>query len=402
MRRCKEHSIFKLLLPSICLVTLAVGNVDADCNPQFKQVNEDGFGDPLNIYAWAMKAFNGYLYVGTGHLASARDEYSGTAELWRFDGTNWEQIIDDGFGNPNNTGIRNLVIYKDYLYAGVLNAVEGAQIWRSKDGMVWGRVMEGGFNDVGNEAIRGMVEFDGYLFAGAQDTAGGNGALWASPGANVWLPIAPEAFGFPNNSSVHDVGTFKGRLYAGIRNTESGAQVWRTVNGIDWKRVVGPSAPTQAGFGNPLNVLVFHFKEFGDRLYLTTGNARRGFGVFRTEDGVNYEQIADYGFGDRENAYGWRMHVYEGALWLGVANTNILGKGGSVFRTYDGTAWEEMIGANGSYMGYGFDDTRNWGIRTFETYNGKLYLGTAQCWFPGCETFLTGAEVWEWPGESCP
>ena len=384
---------YLLLSPSVAF---------SSCDPQFRQVNEDGFGDPLNIYAWSMKAFKGYLYVGTAHMAATRDEFQGTAELWRYDGNEWEQIMDDGFGNPFNTGIRNLVIYNDRLYAAVANEAQGAQIWRSIDGVNWVRVMDGGFDDIGNEAVRGMVDFKGRLFAGAQDTAGGNGALWASYGGAFWTPVAPEAFLFPNNSSVHDVGKYQDVIYAGVRNTNSGAQVWRSPDGVDWEMVVGPGAPTRAGFGNPKTVLTFHFQEFNDLLYLATANAVDGFALFRTADGVNYERIGEYGFGDGENAYGWRMHTYEGALWLGVTSTNILRKGGSVFRSFDGENWEEMIGAAGTYMGYGFDDTRNWGIRSFETYNGKLYIGTAQCWFEGCERFVTGAEVWEWSGESCP
>ena len=34
-------------------------------NPCLHQVNADGFGNALNRYAWSMKVFGPYLYVGT-------------------------------------------------------------------------------------------------------------------------------------------------------------------------------------------------------------------------------------------------------------------------------------------------------------------------------------------------
>jgi len=410
--RCRLVGRFAggLLLPALCVVALVLtsmphgtgGQAVAACDPQFTQVNEDGFGDRFNVYATAMKEFGAHLYIGTSHIAGANPEFDGSAELWRYDGANWEQITDDGFGNPRNTGIRNLAIFDGMLYAAVANAVDGAEIWRSTDGISWEPVMQGGFGVPGNEVIRALKVFRGRLYAGTQNTADRAGQLWMSVNGTTWFPIAPEGFGFPNNSSMHTMGRFGGMLYVGVRNAASGAQVWRSADGLRFEQVVGRLASTPDGFGNPNTVLVFHMHRFNDMLYLGTANLDDGFAIYRTTDGLSYEQVGELGFGDPDNMYGWRFRTFEKALWLGGANKNVLAKGASVWRTFDGDNWEEMVGPNGTYMGYGFDDTRNWGVRTFETFGDKLYIGTAQCPMNDCDKIVSGAEVWEWPGEVCP
>jgi hypothetical protein len=61
-----------------------------------------------------------------------------------------------------------------------------------------------------------------------------------------------------------------------------------------------------------------------------------------------------------------------------------------------------MIGPNpGAFLGYGFDDQYNWGIRSFGVFQDKLYIGTGNCFSCG-QTGEMGAEIWEWPGEVCP
>ena len=173
--------------------------VGADCNPQFMQVNQDGFGDRFNIYAWSMKEFNGYLYVGTLNQKKG-------AELWRYDGDTWEQIVDAGFGNPNNTGIRNLTRFGGQLYAGVMNETEGAGVWRSADGVTWAPVIEGGFGNPGNSAVRGMFRFKRQLYVSLQAVDGSEGELWRSPNGTLWIPVALQGFG--------NVGSNAARLIA--------------------------------------------------------------------------------------------------------------------------------------------------------------------------------------------
>ena len=73
--------------------------------------------------------------------------------------------------------------------------------------------------------------------------------------------------------------------------------------------------------------------------------------------------------------------------------------GGRLYRSHDGSTWVEEVGPFGSLAPPGFDDDLNHGLRTLESYQGALFVGTAQCFF--CDFAVTGAEVWR-RDASCP
>ncbi|MCX8044606.1 MAG: hypothetical protein N3B18_10860 [Desulfobacterota bacterium] len=52
-------------------------------------ISQSGFGNVKNYSVVAMAEYNGYLYVMT------RNEVQG-AEIWRYDGTRWEQVLFPG------------------------------------------------------------------------------------------------------------------------------------------------------------------------------------------------------------------------------------------------------------------------------------------------------------------
>ena len=105
-----------------------------------------GFGDDCNEYPWSMLVYNGSLYVGTSHVQSYNIVLErggflkwtaciqppvGGGELWKYDGTNCEQINTDGFGDQYNTGIREMIVYDGRLIAGLLNVKTGCELWES-------------------------------------------------------------------------------------------------------------------------------------------------------------------------------------------------------------------------------------------------------------------------------
>lgn len=104
-----------------------------------------GFGNLFNGYFWAMGVHDDWLYVGTydasGFLPwtimdKLRDRahrlFSGIGvekllrnrgfELWRsYDGENWLPVNKQGFNNPYNVGIRNLISTPHGLFVGTAN-----------------------------------------------------------------------------------------------------------------------------------------------------------------------------------------------------------------------------------------------------------------------------------------
>lgn len=365
----------------------------------FQQVNIDGWGDSDNVYAWAMFSFQGMLYVTTLTLDGTQPDNEGIrseGSVYRYDGTDWEVVTENGFGNDHNDGFRCMYEYNGYIYTGSLNELDGAELWRSSNGVVWERVAAQGFGDPTNQAIREMAEFQGKLYVGTQNISLGAGDIWMSSDGVNFEPVTMDGFGNVNNSSFHCFIDFGGYLYVGTRNLDQGGEIWRTGDGDNWEQVVGTDAAIAGGFGTADNDAVFHMMTFKGALYATTGNSIDGFGLFRSTDGETWEQVGDYGFGNASNTFGWRMEVYDGALWLGASNSDPT-QGGTLWRSTDGQVWEQMVGADSATGDdYGMDNIENWGFRSLEVYNDQLYVGSANYPYHSAGLLADGAQVFVW------
>ncbi len=126
---------------------------------------DSGFGDQSNAYLWSMAVHQGRLYCGTWDssaeisLAIRRwplvlqnlpaiikgllrvkprpgplDRVFGIgAELYvSDDGVNWQRVFNDGLGNPDNYGVRNMLSVGDVLYIGMANPVDGLEIFEMR------------------------------------------------------------------------------------------------------------------------------------------------------------------------------------------------------------------------------------------------------------------------------
>ena len=105
-----------------------------------------GFDNPFNGYFWCMEKHNGWLYVGTFNscvfmryadlMRQPRKirfmlrrvgiesivQREGGFDFWRSrDGIHWEAVTQNGFDNPYNYGIRNLVSTPHGLFVGTAN-----------------------------------------------------------------------------------------------------------------------------------------------------------------------------------------------------------------------------------------------------------------------------------------
>ena len=388
--RTLRKSLSAILIASTAAIALLPSSASAQC---FTQVNDDGWGDMANLYAWSQAVFNDQLYVGTFSPDIG-------ARIFRYDGANWETVVTNGLTSPNNTGVRNLIVFNGQLYAGTFNADDGGEVWRTSDGDNWETVVSGGFGNPLNTGVRAMRIFANRLLIGVQaDDAVGQ--LYSTQDGENYSPLILFGLGGAN-TSIHALEEFNGWLYLGTKNSSSGLQVWRSLNGRNWDNVVGPLADTVSGFGFAKNNVVFDLHTYDGHLYVGSGNWPFGFTMFRSADGINYTQVGQQGFGEVDNAYGWRFHTYNDQLWFGVMNRDIFNKGASLFRSTDGLTWEKLVGGGGTFFGYGFNNGKNWGIRSFAEFNGDLYIGTAQCWVEFCRPFMIGAEVWKYTEAACP
>jgi hypothetical protein len=123
-----------------------------------------GFGNLFNGYVWTLASHDDWLYTGTfdwsvmlrwtnaseappkvvrffDHLdPEFIVSHASGADLWRSrDGENWMPVTRQGFGNPYNAGIRNLVSTPHGLFAGTANffgprvAVRHGSEWAYED-----------------------------------------------------------------------------------------------------------------------------------------------------------------------------------------------------------------------------------------------------------------------------
>jgi len=192
-------------------------------NNALTQVNTDGFdGSSDNSETWALTVFNGEIYAGVGQSAVA-----GQAEIWKSsNGTDWEKIMDGGFGDNSNQRISAFFTFREQLYAGTLNNATGTEVWRRIADTSWEQVNTDGFGDSGNTWTGDTVAIiNGTIYLGTRnDTTGGE--LFLSTNGETWTQEGSDGFGDVDNYAIYAI-TFNGRIYLGFSSGD-GAEVWRT------------------------------------------------------------------------------------------------------------------------------------------------------------------------------
>jgi hypothetical protein len=106
---------------------------------------DDGFGDYYNKYAWSMDTAGNALWVGTVHHHLIPWPKSYGCEVWRYDGTELEPIVENvegekpnGFGEWWNRAARSMIEYPEgsgnivvgtLTFKRLLEEQEGCEVW---------------------------------------------------------------------------------------------------------------------------------------------------------------------------------------------------------------------------------------------------------------------------------
>ena len=359
--------------------------------PGWQQVNLNGFGD-RNSSIGALAPFGGYLYAGTYKYADHG------AQIWRMDAAgNWTPVMTNGFGVYYNIGIDHLVEFNGKLYAGVWNSTPnppytdtGGEIWRSSDGTNWEAVMQGGFGDRYNGEVMRLGVFNNQIYAGTWSYTDTHGAeIWRSDtgDAGDWERVVSNGLSGPANKAVLTMEEFNGAFYAGTYSyigDYDGADVWRTTDGSTWTAVI-----TNGFVGDNTTYAVSALEPFGGYLYAGIGrydlstNSYPGGQIWRCSQASGCDEPADWevvvadGFGGAAFDID-SLLVFEDRLYAIAYHPDGLG----VWRTADGTTWEQVGFA-------GFGDSNNEGVywdNSAVVFNNHLYLGTTNG--------ANGGEVW--------
>jgi hypothetical protein len=156
------------------------------------QVSTDGFGTFNNWGIGALDEYNGYLYAAT---RTADGSGFGT-QVWRCQTcdqpSDWVRVVDNAFGNSSATGRSGLEVYDGFLYLVVPNPVSGMQVWRTLNGTAWEQVATNGFGDSANVSSywdNSVIVFSGGLYIGTETSANG-GQVWLYLGQHTFVPVA--------------------------------------------------------------------------------------------------------------------------------------------------------------------------------------------------------------------
>jgi len=243
------------------------------------QVAFPGF-DPTNVGIFQFAVFNGYIYAGT-YTGEAGEAPPFGVEIWRSSTGNsgdWTQVVSNGFDNDVGTNrIVALYVYNGYLYAGT-DDWSGTEVWRSNNGTDWDQVNLDGFGDTFNWSVS-LEFFKGYLYAGTY-----NYFTSDNPGCELWRCIlcngsdwervtSVKGFGDIENRAIWSLEIFDGFLYAMTYNNTTGIEVWRTQDGTNWVQV------NRDGFEDSSNKSPYFDNSvttYKDNLYIGTKNGTSG------------------------------------------------------------------------------------------------------------------------------
>jgi hypothetical protein len=171
-------------------------------------------------------------------LYAATDNETTGGEVWRTDnGTTWNQVNADGFGNANNTRVVSLETFGGQLYASTQNSTDGGAVWRTANGTDWEWVVNDGFGDVNNIDIASLVAFDGDLYAvvGNFDTGA---EVWHSSTGDrgSWKLVVDTGFGTGRGAVVgwdNVTAVYENSLYVGTFTFGSGGgRVWQMLRQV--------------------------------------------------------------------------------------------------------------------------------------------------------------------------
>ncbi len=372
------------------------------------------------------------------------------AEIWRYDPRRgkWERVYRsplvtrDGTTVSRDLGYRGMLVFKGRtdpepaLYAAGISAT-GLHLLRSFDGQNFEEIGEPGFGDPRMVSARSMIAWRGRMYVTPVGATGKTPnetdvpVIMESddPASGQWQEVCLPAFGDDANKAVAEIEVFDDHLYAATLNPSAGFQLYKTrARGkppYAWTPVISMGA-----YRGYLNEGIAHMCEFEGALYLATGIAGGGYnrwhhigpaaaellriypddswdllvGVPRlTPDGMKLPLSGlGPGFDHPLNGYMWRLCEHEGWLYVGTYNSavffpfkpvrvpeeilrllklkddqELLARygGGHLWRTRDGERFFPVT-TNG------FGTPFNYGIRQLRSTPYGLFVGTANPFGP--------------------
>jgi hypothetical protein len=383
----------------------------------WEKVVDSGFSDKHNMCIWSMITYKGFLYVGTLNFTNGCKVYRSKTG----DKDDWEKVSETGFDKSCRCeGARTMLVYNDLLWIVTYSRLHGSQVWvtngeySAKKGiLIWKKANVNGFGQ--GEKIpgsRAMVVYKNKLHVGTQ-YRGEVPRIYRYDGEINLDKLEPEKWTWINKdwqedeyniaafSLIGDMLNFKtpdgkeyvytsiysevAHLVGQFKRTPNfkiikeiikfflkmRCSIWR-YNGEKWEMVSKP------GFGKK-NIMAMASLAFKDSIYFGTTKILGGE-IWQSKDGLNWERVMKRGFSYPFNLSVWELHVFKDRLVVGMQNQWIgcqiwVSKQDRPTKNKDFT----KISKTGMTKRLQINPfkLKQDGIKTMETFNGKLYAGTA-------------------------
>jgi hypothetical protein len=426
----------------VSLIIAALFIIAPTCPPPpervWRAVTTDGLGDPTEEGFWDALVVGAAQVPGGSHMFTISWNSDNGGRVFRTsDGDNYEPISDPGFGNPENWALLGLEYYQDCLYVSTWNGAEGGELWRSCDALetspTWEQVVDSGFGNPDNHTAGTHVKAWGdRLLIGTFNPLANDGPRMFSSfngDSGTWVEVSPPKFGLLHAISDMTIGhvfSGDGAYYVGVE-----IQLISSIPGIKKGCLIVRGSPNGAtytwevindpGFvplpdGNLFNIACTDIDEYvtiingqvSHWLYASTWNPATGGQLWRTlggEDSISWEQIPNfYPAGEELSNYwgfweitpvgqelfvaGWGRHTtVEGPIFNPVSFSRGLTvdttTGGWLFRSLDGVNFEEIPSPSG-----GWGEYPQTGVNRVVPFRGEIYVFTQSWGFPG--------QIWVW------
>jgi len=295
----------------------------------FRVVGPPGLGNPRVSSFRAMTVFDGHLFVPPAGEGITLNSNRASVVMRSPDPAAgaWSEACEPGFGDPTNTGIFEMAVFGDHLYAGTFNASHGYQVWKTPATgdrpCRWVKVLDcGAHRGPSNEIAMSMCAFKDALYIGSAVQNGGYDRVnRVGPAASELVRLRADdswdlLVGEPRHTPDGDKAPLSGidpgfdNIFAGYFWRMAVHDGWLYLSTFDWSIFLHYA-------GRPSPAARRLVDEYGlDRVAGRGG----GFELWRTQDGVVWIPVTLDGLGNPYN-YGARTLVSTPhGLALGTAN----------------------------------------------------------------------------------
>ncbi|MFC1904233.1 hypothetical protein ACFLXT_00485 [Chloroflexota bacterium] len=172
------------------------------------------------IYVW-----ENMIYVGThaGKGCKIFQSTSGDPGTWTKNAG-----VGSGWGVPLNHDVAAMAEFDKFLYATTINVETGGQIWRTLDGRRWQQVVNNGLGNPKNQEPHRLAVAQGKLWVTFFSEAPMPSQVWCSDDGLQFVQSNIDGFGDPGITGGYPrIIEFGGTMYWGGSKPKDGAQIWR-------------------------------------------------------------------------------------------------------------------------------------------------------------------------------